>query len=369
MDTSTPQFWTARRVLGYTLIVGLVLFVVYKQSLVEYVLERVAHVAATLVVAVALAYLLSPPVNYLCRIIPWPRSYRSRRTVISLVVLLAFLALLVLLGSVVAVPLVRESHELVHLARDWRRELPVLLDRARHDYELYLPRAAWERLKEQAENLPVHLLSADYFGAAWWLVLRGWYVVEALIIPVLAFHFLRDGAALREGLLTFVPQRSRQNARLVIGDLHLVMRSYVRGILVLAILFGAATMLLLNLAGNTASVTLGLLAGLSWTIPIIGPAVMAVPLVGVTWAQVGFSHALAVLLGYMGLNLLWSKLIFPQVLGDALRLHPITVILALLLIGQLLGPVGMLIAVPLAAMIRLVYLRYQKIRASEEVTS
>jgi predicted PurR-regulated permease PerM len=137
----------------------------------------------------------------------------------------------------------------------------------------------------------------------------------------------------------------------------------------LAILFGAATMLVLRLSGNTAFVTLGILAGLSWTIPIIGPAVMALPLVAVTWAQVGFDAAVVVLLAYIGLNLLWSKLIFPQVLGEAMQLHPITVILALLLVGQLLGPLGMLIAVPVAAMVRVVYLRYQKIRASEEVGS
>jgi predicted PurR-regulated permease PerM len=194
-------------------------------------------------------------------------------------------------------------------------------------------------------------------------------LVEALIIPVLVFHLLRDGRALREGVLTYLPQRHRQNARLVIGDLHLVLKGYVRGILVLAVFFGLAVMLLLWLAGNTAFITLGILAGLSWTIPIIGPAVMAIPLVGVTWAQTGFDPAVVVLLVYVGLNLAWSKLIFPQVLGEVMRLHPVTVIVALILIGQLLGPLGMLIAVPLAAMVRMVYLRYQKIRASEEVGS
>jgi predicted PurR-regulated permease PerM len=362
-STSGAQFWTARRVLWYSVIVGLVLFVVYKQSLVQYVLEKTAHVVGTLVVAVGIAYLLGPVVSYLCRV-PWPRSYRSRRTLAALIVLLGFLALLGFLGSLVAAPIVQQSEDLGQLVKDWTTNLPAYLDQLRQSYHAYVPPALWPQIQEQAANLAGKLLSANYFGVAKWLVLRGWYLVEALIIPVLVFHLLRDGRALREGLLAYVPQRHRQNARLIIGDLHLVLKSYVRGILVLALLFGLVTTALLSVAHNRAFLTLGLLAGVSWTIPIIGPAVMAVPLVAVTWAQAGFDWAVIVLLVYIGLNVAWSKLVFPFVLGEAMRLHPITVIVSLLLVGQLLGPLGMLMAVPLAAMVRIVYLRYQKIQAS-----
>ena len=85
-------------------------------------------------------------------------------------------------------------------------------------------------------------------------------------------------------------------------------------------------------------------------------------MVGVTLLQSGLHTALIVLIVYVGLNILDSKLVTPFVLGDAMRLHPVTVITAMLLSGQLLGPVGMLVAVPVTAAGKVIWLRYLESR-------
>jgi predicted PurR-regulated permease PerM len=350
------QFWTWQRVLGYALVAGAALFVVYKQPLVLYVLQRLAHVGLTLLLAVALAYLLKPIVDVLARV-RLPLNAKARRTLAALVVLVVFLAVLVLLGALIAVPLVAEANELGQMAETYSRNLPQLLDTTLAAYHNWVPPAAAKSLEAGATAWATGLLHANYFGAAQWLVLRGWYLVELVLIPVLAFHLLRDGHNLRVGLPAYLPRRQRERGRLLLEDLHRILQAYVRGILILCLLFGAASTTLLWIAGTRVFVVLGMLAGLSWAVPIIGPIVAGFPVVGVTWAQCGFQMAMLVLVLYIGLNLLWSKIVFPHVLGDALQLHPLTVLIALLVVGQLLGPLGMLTAVPLAAIAKAVYVR------------
>lgn len=371
METISPtngQFWTPRRVLGYTALIGLVLFVVYKESLVVFVLERVAHVLVTLLLAVALAYLLHPVVVRLTRALRWGNE-RGRRTVVALFTVLAFIGVVVALIVLTAVPIISELRDLGVLLQEWARNLPQYLDRWQQAYARVVPPELATTIEAQASALAGVLLRADYFAALKWLLSRGWYLVELLLIPVLAFHLLRDGRALREGILGYVSPRHRHVVRVLSQDIHRVLKSYIRGTLILCLFFGITTTLLLKFAGTRIYLTLGLLAGLSWTIPIVGPVVAGIFVVGVTLLQSGLEAAVVVLAIYVTLNILDSKLITPFVLGEALRLHPITIIIALLLIGQLLGPVGMLIAVPLVAILKATYLRYQKLQASAGVGS
>ncbi len=365
-ETATAQFWTPRRVLTYTLIIALVLFVVYKQSLVVFVLERVAHVLVTLLLGVALAYLLNPVVGRVTRWLHWGGE-RGRRTLAALLTVLGFLALVIGLAVLTAVPIVSELRDLGVLLQEWARNLPRYLDQWLQAYARVVPPGLADTIESQASALAGVLLRADYFTAFKWVATRGWYVVELLLIPVVGFHLLRDGRALRLGMLAYVSPRHRPVVSALSDDVHRVLKSYVRGILILCLFFGITTTLLLYFAGTRIYLTLGLLAGLSWTIPIVGPVVAGIFVVGVTLLQSGLEAALAVLAIYIGLNIVDSKLITPFVLGEALRLHPITVITALLLTGQLLGPVGMLIAVPLVAIFKAAYVRYQKIQASAEV--
>jgi predicted PurR-regulated permease PerM len=357
MNEACPeQFWTWRRVLGYALLIGTALFLVYKEPLVLYVLQHLLHLVITLLLAVAVAYLLKPGVDLVARV-RLPLNAKSRRTLASLLVLLVFIALVALLVALTAAPIIQEVTDLGQLGETYAVNFPQYLDQWLAAYHNWVPPAAAKTIEAQATAWLGGMLHANYFGAAQWLVLRGWYIVELLLIPVLAFHLLRDGYNLRRGLVEYLPRRHREHWRLILEDLHRILKAYIQGILVLCLLFGLATTALLWVAGTRVFVVLGILAGVSWAIPIIGPVIAGFPVVGVTWAQMGPQMALLVLAIYVGLNLLWSKIVFPHVVGDALNLHPITVLIALLLAGQLLGPLGMLIAVPLAAIAKAVYLR------------
>ena len=119
------QFWTWRRVLWYTLIIGIVIFAVYKQSLALYVLERAMHVVVTLLLATAAAYVLNPVTARLTRALRWG-SERSRRTLAALITVLLAIAVLVGLIALTAVPIVTELRDLGPRFKTWPRPCPPL---------------------------------------------------------------------------------------------------------------------------------------------------------------------------------------------------------------------------------------------------
>ena len=364
---SPQQFWTWRRVLLYAVLVALVGFLFYRQDLVVKVFNTLAHVGATLLLAVSLAYLLNPVVNRLVAL-RLPGSDPLRRTIWSLLVVLLFLGVVVGLAILTAAPLYREARDLGALLQDWVGNLPQYLDQWLRAYSQYVPPGLADLLETRASELAAALLQANWSFAKW-MVVRGWYVVELLLIPVLAFHLLRDGRVIRRGLLQYLPVRHRAEGRQIADDIHRILKSWVRGILIVCLFFGVCVTLLLYFAGVPIYLTLGLLAGISWAIPIIGPVVSGVLIVGTTLLLAGGEAALVVLIIYVALNLIDSKLITPFVLGEATRLHPVTVIIALLVTGQLLGPLGMLFAVPLAAITKATYLRRLQAATQEETAA
>jgi predicted PurR-regulated permease PerM len=362
MSTQAPsQFWTWQRVLWYTLIIGIVIFAVYKESLALYVLERAMHVIVALLLAVAAAYVLNPVTARLTRGLRWG-SERGRRTLAALLTVLAAIAVIVGLIALTAAPIITELRDLGTSLQEWAKTLPSMIDRWMESYTRIMPPGLADTIEQQASALASALLQADYFSAIKAVLTHGWYLVELLLIPVLCFHLLRDGRALRQGMLDYVPHRYREAARVLSDDIHGVLKDYVRGILILCLLFGVTTTLLLYFAHTRIYLTLGILAGLSWAIPIIGPVVAGMFVVGVTLLQSGLHTALIVLAIYVGLNIMDSKLVTPFVLGDAMQLHPVTIITAMLLSGQLLGPVGMLVAVPVTAAGKVIWLRYMDSR-------
>jgi len=150
-------------------------------------------------------------------------------------------------------------------------------------------------------------------------------------------------------------------------EMNALLHGYVRAQIILCVFMGVCTGLLLHLTGVRLYVTLGLLAGLGWAVPIVGPIIVAVPMALFSLLQVGLRMTLVILLVYAGLNVLDNKILKPKVLGGGVRLHPVTVIVALLIGGEFLGIIGLFIAVPVAAVLRVVFTYVRQRAGIEEV--
>lgn len=192
-------------------------------------------------------------------------------------------------------------------------------------------------------------------------------IVEIVLLPVLAFYFLIDGRKLKNEFISLVPRRNLSETIRMSNEFNRIMRAFVLSQFLLCALAGIVVGAGLALLHVDFPITLGVLAGITRAIPIIGPIVGGIPIVLLTLADKGPAVALAVLGFFTFLHFAESKFIMPILIGDRMELHPVIVIVVLLvggeagglLIGGALGSLlGMFFAAPVAALIKVMIRRY-----------
>ena len=177
------------------------------------------------------------------------------------------------------------------------------------------------------------------------------------IIPVYLFYLLCDLPQLKTAIETFIPERFRPAYAHKLAEVDAVLSGFVRGQLsvcaILAVLYSAG----LFAIGIDLAIAIGLLAGATFIIPYVG-TIIGICL-SVVMALLKFNDVLHPLLclGWFGfVQLLEGTIITPKIVGDTVGLHPLVAIVALLIGGQLFGIAGMLVAVPVTAVLQ-VFLR------------
>lgn len=202
------------------------------------------------------------------------------------------------------------------------------------------------------------LLSSDQIGRAAVALLGGLsglatgalhVVLVVFLGPVIAFYLLVDMPRLSVSAWTTVPPTRRQEVRDVVTKLGAVVGGFVRGQLLVAVFVGTSITIGLAAVGLRFWLLIGVIAGITNIVPLIGPFVAGV--LGVTVALVtgGVPLALLVLLVLTVVQQLDNHLVSPLVMGRTVQLHPLLVLLALLVAGTLYGVFGLLVAVPTVA--------------------
>ena len=133
------------------------------------------------------------------------------------------------------------------------------------------------------------------------------------------------------------------------------MGSWLRGQLLLMFIVGAVNGIGLAILGVPYAFLLGLWAGLTELFPYVGPVAGAIPGVFIAFTALGPVKALIALIIYIVVQQLESNFLIPKIMGRALGLSPVAVIFALLIGGKLFGFIGLLLAIPVAAVLAVVY--------------
>lgn len=171
------------------------------------------------------------------------------------------------------------------------------------------------------------------------------------VMPFWMFYVMRDRPTAIPALLAAVPPEIREDARNALRIADQLLGRYVRGQLFLGLIVGTAVGLGMTLLGVDLSIGLGVWAGVTELIPIIGPWIGAVPgLIIVAATEPGL--LIPVALVYFAVQQLENNLLVPRVQGNAVNLHPAVVIILLTLGGAVAGFTGLVIVVPLAAILR-----------------
>ncbi len=180
-------------------------------------------------------------------------------------------------------------------------------------------------------------------------------LLDVLLVVFVSFYLIVDGAKLGAYILKFLPAESRPVAGLMAGRIHTVLGAYLRGQLLLILIMSAVTWVALHfIFGLHYALPIALASGILEVMPLLGPIIAATVAAGVALAQQGGGPQLAVsiLILYFVLRQAEDQLVIPFVVGRAVELHPIVTIFAVLAGGAVAGILGILLAVPVAAAIK-----------------
>jgi len=175
-----------------------------------------------------------------------------------------------------------------------------------------------------------------------------------ILSPVISIYFLAEWKGLGLHFLGIIPQRWRMEWRRLWQDINHVIRQFVRGNLVVAVIVGLLIGIGVKLVGMEYALLIGLICGIFDLIPYFGPFIGAVPTILLALTK-SPAMAFQVTLIILFVQQLEGNLISPKLMGDSVGLHPLWVIFAILAGGELAGVWGMLFAVPVAAVIRVVF--------------
>lgn len=326
---------------------------------VLFILLRVlGPVLAPFVAAAILAYVFVPLVERLQRC----RLGRSAASAVVLLVLLAALVGLLL----VLVPLL--DRQLAGL----RSGLPALVDWARNQAVPWVSTTFGVEIPLDVDAIKVTLLRQvedNGHAVAGWagsltsggLALAGVLATVALV-PLVLFYFLRDWPRMLGALGELVPRRHLAAVRSAAAEIDGVLGEFLRGQLAVMAALAAYYTLALRLAGLDSALSIGILTGLFAFVPYLGFGLgLCLSVLASVTQFHGGGGLLPVLVVYGIGQVLEGYALTPFLVGERIGLHPVVVILAVLSFGQLLGFVGVLLALPLAAS-SLVLLRRARVR-------
>ena len=177
-------------------------------------------------------------------------------------------------------------------------------------------------------------------------------MVYLLLVPFLVFFFMKDKDLLLQSFIRFLPQK-RGLINRVLREVETAVGGYIRGKFLEMLLLGVTSYLGFVFIGFKYAFLIGILTGLSVLIPFLGLAVVTVPVLVLGLFQWGLSwDATQPLVVYAVLQILDGNAVAPLILGETVKVHPTTIMLAVLFFGSLWGVVGVFFAVPLWVLVK-----------------
>ena len=195
------------------------------------------------------------------------------------------------------------------------------------------------------------VLNLTFSGIGSVVGIVGDIVITLMTMPVILYYLLKDGNKVIPSITRLFPTRSQHKISVMLHEMNQQVSSYIRGQILVAICVGITFSIGYSIIGLPYGVTIGMIAGLLVIIPYIGSIIgliIAMIIAFVTSPAI----VLQVLTVFVIEQLIESRLLQPLILGSSLKMHPVTILVILLAAGKMFGLTGLLIAVPVYAVVK-----------------
>lgn len=309
------------------------------------------HTLIAFLFAIFFAYLVDPAIS---RVEKWTRSRG-----------LAIAAVYFLIVSVLATFFFFVGPSIAHQAQRLSESLPTLLEKvgsgqiaqdigqqhgwsqdSRHQLQVFLA-GHRQFLLRMASRAGLRI--AEVAQDAWLLI----------VVPILAAFFLRDGRAFSETLLSFAHARpQRELLEGVLSDLNQMLAHFIRAQLILAALSLIVYTAFMSAMKVPYALVLGTAGGIMEFIPVVGPLVAAVQILGAS-LLLSYPHWLVLLIFLAAWRLVQDYVVSPRIMGKSMELHPLGAIFGVLAGAEIAGVLGIYLSIPVMASLRIVWRRWR----------
>lgn len=305
---------------------------------------------APLFAAIIMSYLLAPVVDKL-------QSFHVPHVFAVTVVFLFFFGVACVALLIMTPPLVRQVSTLV-------AEFPSMM-RTLQDQLATLPEQYPELLSEELVNQWMSNFDLTSVGQQLSAMLPNvvsfslntlpslvTFLIYAVLVPLMVFFILKDRIALWESFKSVLPTQRRLMNEIAV-EMNQQIANYIRGKAVEILIVGGVTFITFTLLGVDYAVLLSVLTGFSVLIPYIGATVVTIPVAVIGLFQWGVGPELYYLLiAYMVIQMLDGNVLVPLLFSEAVNLHPVSIIVAVLIFGSIWGFWGIFFAIPLATLVK-----------------
>jgi predicted PurR-regulated permease PerM len=340
---------SARAILRIVLIiVGVVLTL--------YVLYLLRKPITWILIALFLAVALTPPVNYLNRYMPRGLAIGA--------VYLSLLAAIVALGLLLIPPIVSQVNKLADNAPQYAQDVQDYVKKNKKLRKLEDDYNITDKLQTEAQKLPDKL-----GGAAGLLKDVGFGIVNSVFalvtILVLTAFMLSSGPQWRRSFLELQPPDRRERFARILDRMSSAVSSYVIGAFTVSLIDGLAAFIVLTILGVPFAAPLAIVMGVMSLIPLVGATIGAV-IVGIVTAFSDFPTDTIIWTIYaIAYQQFENNVIQPQVQKRTVRVHPFVVLVAVLCGSTLLGVLGALVAIPVAASMEILVKEWWRYREEQ----
>lgn len=323
---------------------------------VSFVLYELATFLFPILLAIGLAFALYPVSNMFSKITVGQGTIHLSRVVAIILAFLAFGMFMFFAVTFILLPLFGQINDLVLKLPDYTTKV----ESSSMDWILKDP-AEYPRLPYNFETLIDDFMTwamafvggiiRNLFKSTMDIVAN---LVGLIVVPFLSFYFLKDWRELRLMMINLFTYDTQPKVARILDEIGRTLSAYVQGLGKLSLIAGACISIGVASLGVQFPLVFGFLALMAETIPVVGPLIGAVPAVFIAYSQ-NSSSAFSVALFYLVFYQIDGNFLMPKIMGRKIDLHPVILILSLLIGAKLYGILGMLFAVPMAAVYRVLY--------------
>jgi predicted PurR-regulated permease PerM len=292
--------------------------------------------------AVVLAYLLGPSMRFLAR--------RLSRWAAALLVIVGFILASAGVLWLMLPPIVAQAQRFLGSMPHWKTALE-------QRWGPWISGHPWiqNKLQTGLEGLDAMVFLEKLKGASQGLLGVLLQVMTLLLVPIIVYYLLVEGPSMLKGLDELVPPRYRHRIRIMVKAVHDRLGGYIRGELGLAIAMSLLQGIAFQIMGVPYAWLLGLIAGVSNVVPYSPYLTAMLPALVMTGLEGGsWSHILFTAIVFTGVQKIEALYLTPVWVGRASKLHPLEVLLGILCFGFAFGVLGLIFAVPMMIVVKVV---------------